>query len=323
MQEISRLPEGKTVQFDLYLRGARKFDTVRFPLILDELRKRRFFDRAFFACFSDHGEGFYPRSPWLSHSGALTEEVVRIPLFVWSSEQQEGRRIDQAVSLVDLAPTALAVACRGRTPPEGLPAMDGIDLTPALSGGRLPPRVLYEEVWRKGTLRKRRVNFQARLRRDSIPLQERIRRQAKAHTGRGFDLLLQRAVRSDRFKLIVSGDEWRHGLSDLKRQTSLAGKASYLKIFLGIRWRHPRHLFFDYRADPQGRRGISSYGHSVGPKEYLQRLLSISRNALEPILIQVEDPEERSALSQMLEGLGYADTLADTPSAGTGRRATS
>ena len=88
---------------------------------------------------ADHGEDL--RSNPRSHGFSLDDVVIRVPLLArvpgWPS-----RQVGEAVSLVDLVPTILALT---RTPAPRL--LDGRDLAPLANGVPQPPRVLLTDTW--------------------------------------------------------------------------------------------------------------------------------------------------------------------------------
>lgn len=87
---------------------------------------------------SDHGEEFHEHG-WFEHGHSVYDELLRVPLLVWGPEVQPGR-VDEPVSLVDLAPTILQAA--GATVPPG----PGTSLVPVLQQRTpLPPRLLFAE----------------------------------------------------------------------------------------------------------------------------------------------------------------------------------
>lgn len=84
---------------------------------------------------SDHGELFYRHDIFCDHHG-LYDGNLHCPLLVrWPGVTQPGSRVEQFASHEDLAPTLLSAM--GQTPPE---AMDGLDLTPLLSGQSMATR---------------------------------------------------------------------------------------------------------------------------------------------------------------------------------------
>ena len=59
---------------------------------------------------SDHGEGLGQHGFW-SHGMTLYDEVLRIPMLIrWPDARSAGQRLEQTVSLLDLAPTLLEAA---------------------------------------------------------------------------------------------------------------------------------------------------------------------------------------------------------------------
>jgi arylsulfatase A-like enzyme len=89
---------------------------------------------------SDHGEEFQEHGGLL-HGRTQYEELLRVPLVFAGPGIPRGRVVDQPVSLVDLLPTILGRL--GIAPP---PDLDGLDLAPAWSGGRLAERLLFGEA---------------------------------------------------------------------------------------------------------------------------------------------------------------------------------
>jgi len=73
-----------------------------------ELQERGFLDDAIVVVTADHGEEFWEHGN-LSHGIALYEESVRVPLIIATPGQRDGRRVDETVSLVDVAPTLLSL----------------------------------------------------------------------------------------------------------------------------------------------------------------------------------------------------------------------
>ena len=79
---------------------------------------------------SDHGEGLDPAAGVKHHGGTLAREVIAVPLLV-AGGPVSPRDVDTPVSLVDVAPTLLALA-GAPGPREGF---DGTSLAPLLHGG--------------------------------------------------------------------------------------------------------------------------------------------------------------------------------------------
>lgn len=104
-------------------------------------------DRTLVAFFSDNGglryegrakDAVTSNAPLRAGKGHLYEGGIREPLIVrYPGVVKPGSVIDTPVSSVDFFPTFSSLA--GVPPGE----VDGVDLTPLLGGGRLPPRALY------------------------------------------------------------------------------------------------------------------------------------------------------------------------------------
>jgi arylsulfatase A-like enzyme len=89
------------------------------------LRSEGLYEDSLIVLCSDHGEAFGEHRS-IEHGHHLYEEALRVPLLIkFPKGRVEGRRIDEAVCLTDLAPF-LAAAGGGR--PEGL-SVDGRDLS--------------------------------------------------------------------------------------------------------------------------------------------------------------------------------------------------
>jgi arylsulfatase A-like enzyme len=87
------------------------------------------------AVVADHGEEFFEHGS-LGHGHTLHPELLRVPVILVGPTLPHGLRVDDPVSLLDTAPTLLAVV---GAPP--LPAIDGIDLSPHWRTPGRPPRV--------------------------------------------------------------------------------------------------------------------------------------------------------------------------------------
>ena len=89
---------------------------------------------------SDHGEAFGEHGE-ISHGVFVYDTTLRIPLIVAGPGVKAGTRINEAVSLVDVAPTVMKVL--------ELPAMDtdGADLSAALLGTEPGQRAHYAETF--------------------------------------------------------------------------------------------------------------------------------------------------------------------------------
>ena len=112
---------------DLYDAGILQIDH-ELGRLLTLLRARGLLDRSLLVITSDHGEEF------LEHGGVLHgrtqfQEVLRVPLLMRGPGLPAGTRVSTPVSLVDIAPTLLAML--------EIPApasLDGVDLAPLWRG---------------------------------------------------------------------------------------------------------------------------------------------------------------------------------------------
>jgi arylsulfatase A-like enzyme len=93
-----------------------------------------------FTC--DHGEMMGNHRLWGKHACAY-EDVMHVPLFVRLPDQVQGQRSEALVSLVDVMPTALAVAGVDG-PPKDAPSTDGRDLRLSQEDGGYP--VVFSEA---------------------------------------------------------------------------------------------------------------------------------------------------------------------------------
>lgn len=83
--------------------------------LFTELERRGFLQRAVVVFTSDHGEEFADHGSF-GHGKTLYNELIRVPLILALPGQTEGRRIEDVVSLVDVAPTVLDLAGTFRPP---------------------------------------------------------------------------------------------------------------------------------------------------------------------------------------------------------------
>ena len=94
-------------------------------------------DETLIVVASDHGEAFGEHGE-IAHSIFVYDTTLRVPLIV-AGPGVGSHVTNSAVSLVDVAPTVARLV--------QLPAIDadGVDLSPALEGRSMPPRLLYAE----------------------------------------------------------------------------------------------------------------------------------------------------------------------------------
>jgi hypothetical protein len=90
--------------------------------------------------FSDHGEAFKEHG-WIGHGASLYEEEVRVALLLRGPGLPEGRRCDDPVMLLDVAPTILG-CCNVPSPSH----YEGTDLAPGWCTDGLPQRPIFAET---------------------------------------------------------------------------------------------------------------------------------------------------------------------------------
>lgn len=100
-----------------------------------DLQRRGRLDHAVVIITADHGEEFFEHAG-TEHGKALFEESVRVPLILIAPGYQGGVRVDDNVSLVDVAPTLLELL---GLPPE--PRFEGRSLVPLLQSASLASRL--------------------------------------------------------------------------------------------------------------------------------------------------------------------------------------
>ncbi|HYS04839.1 MAG TPA: sulfatase [Candidatus Dormibacteraeota bacterium] len=130
---------------DLYDGDVAHADRVMGGFLLT-LEREGILDRALLVVLSDHGEELWDREPDRSpdHGHSLYQELIHVPLLMrWPGRVPAGSRIRTPVSLIDLAPTLLALT---GLPPE--PAHEGRSLARTLQTGEEPPprSILAEAV---------------------------------------------------------------------------------------------------------------------------------------------------------------------------------
>ena len=104
---------------------------------LQTLRREGILDGALLVVLSDHGEELWDREPNYSpdHGHSLYQELIHVPLLVrWPGRVPAGSRIRTPVSLIDLAPTLLAL-----TGLPGDPAHQGRSLARTMQTAEEPP----------------------------------------------------------------------------------------------------------------------------------------------------------------------------------------
>ncbi len=142
----SESPTGRLAMWrdarNLYMGEVRYLDR-QMGRLLEGLRQRGLDDSTIVVVSSDHGEQFGEHGG-MSHGGGVFTEVAHVPLLLRLPDAKgAGRRIDSAVSLVDVAPTLLDLL---GLPP--LPHAQGRSLTPLLPEQEPPTaytRVIFTE----------------------------------------------------------------------------------------------------------------------------------------------------------------------------------
>ena len=112
-------------------------------LVLARLEAEGRLDDTLVVFTSDHGEEFMDHKKF-GHKGTLYEEVMHVPLILrYPAGVPEGERVDELVSIIDIAPTILDLCGLPRTE-----RMWGRSLTPAFDGELEPRPVPIELTWR-------------------------------------------------------------------------------------------------------------------------------------------------------------------------------
>jgi arylsulfatase A-like enzyme len=114
--QLRALYDGESVALDTQLR-----------LLFKDLEARGLLDDSFAVVTADHGEEFREHG-LMVHGNSLFEASVRVPLLLIGPGIEPGLRVAEPVSLVDVAPTLLALL--GRPPP---PSFEGRSLLPQLA----------------------------------------------------------------------------------------------------------------------------------------------------------------------------------------------
>ena len=106
--------------------------------LIEELRERGLYERSAIFVVSDHGEEFLDHGLG-GHSRQLWNEVARVPLLLkLPASAHAGTRVHAPVSLVDVLPTILSLACQ-----QPDPTLEGRDLRGLLEGSPAGARPLF------------------------------------------------------------------------------------------------------------------------------------------------------------------------------------
>ena len=109
--------------------------------LLDDLKRRGWYDDATIVVLADHGEGLGDHGE-LEHGLFVYDEAIRVPWLVKVPGGRAGRRVAAPVQHIDLLPTLLSLA--GITPPS---PFRGRDLSPLLfDRGGIAPQGIYSEA---------------------------------------------------------------------------------------------------------------------------------------------------------------------------------
>ncbi|MEM1224715.1 MAG: sulfatase [Planctomycetota bacterium] len=128
------LPDNEVIREDFadYLGEAMAFDAA-VGVLIDQLKQSGQWDKTLLVISGDHGAPGFPRGKCnLYDFGTRVPLVMRLP-----GRIAKGRRIQAPVSLIDLAPTFLALA-----DVDAREAMDGQDLSVAMSPGESTPEMM-------------------------------------------------------------------------------------------------------------------------------------------------------------------------------------
>jgi arylsulfatase A-like enzyme/GT2 family glycosyltransferase len=106
----------------LYDGCVRRFDD-EVARVLNHLDACGLSDNTIVVIYSDHGMEFFEHDTWGQGNSAVGDHSARVPLIVLDPRVGEGRRVDDVVRSIDLAPTLLNLL---GLPP--VPEMDGVSL---------------------------------------------------------------------------------------------------------------------------------------------------------------------------------------------------
>jgi len=109
--------------------GAIRYADTHFLRFMDELEALGLDDNTIVIVTADHGEGFEP-TRWVGHQGIPFIELVHVPLLIrWPGFLPAGKRIEENVQLLDLAPSILDFLNRPKDP-----QFQGLSLLPLIRG---------------------------------------------------------------------------------------------------------------------------------------------------------------------------------------------
>jgi len=124
----ARFPEEKTRRMLAAYYGQVSHLDQQIGRVLDALKARGLYDDTLVIFLSDHGDYCGNHGAFYKYAG-LYDSLIRVPLLIRWPGARPGRRVDELVSLIDVAPTILDAAGL-----DGPADMDGRSLRPLLTG---------------------------------------------------------------------------------------------------------------------------------------------------------------------------------------------
>jgi uncharacterized sulfatase len=137
LKEFTKFTDRERLEFLRSYCAAASFMDAQLGRLLDELDRKKLWDKTIVLFLGDHGYHTGERQWW--NKNTLYERSCRAPLIVAAPGMAQGQMCHSLVEFVDLYPT-LAVAC-GLTPPAGLA---GQSLAPLLAD---PARQLHDAAY--------------------------------------------------------------------------------------------------------------------------------------------------------------------------------
>jgi arylsulfatase len=124
---------------------------------LERVKQLGLWEKSVIIFTADHGESMGEHNYYFCHGHDLTEELIHVPLIVHAPGVTSGQRVDELVSIIDLAPTILAAVGL-----EGELDGSGMNLMPLLRGSerRLDrEHVIAEDLSNRLCLRSRGMKY--------------------------------------------------------------------------------------------------------------------------------------------------------------------
>jgi len=156
-EHLSGVPTVDDILVPKYIRSINKFDQGRFAHYVQSLDELGMLDDTLVILMSDHGESVITQEKVndgirrFDHCNANIDDMVRIPLVMWGSEQlPAGEQIDAQVSSVDVLPTILDLV--GIQQPDEGYDIQGKSLLPVITGKQDQGSPAYSELawWNDG-----------------------------------------------------------------------------------------------------------------------------------------------------------------------------